>query len=79
MKDHVRDESLKTPLNKGLLLKNVKDERLLTIYYVLRANTSRAKYFYKTTLVRFSLGVWAMESGSFPSPVSHFPARKLRL
>ena len=26
MRDHVRDESLKTPLNKGILLKNVRDE-----------------------------------------------------
>lgn len=27
VRDHVRDESLETPLNKGFLLKNVRDER----------------------------------------------------
>ena len=27
MRDHVRDESLETPLNKGFLFKNVRDEQ----------------------------------------------------
>ena len=31
VRDDVRDESLETPLNKGFLLKNVRDERVLSI------------------------------------------------
>jgi hypothetical protein len=31
VRDDVRDESLETPLNKGFLLKNVRDERFLSM------------------------------------------------
>jgi len=36
VRDDVRDESLETPLNKGFLLKNVRDERFLR--FIQRAN-----------------------------------------
>ena len=35
VRDDVRDESLETPLNKGFLLKNVRDERYHQ-YHTLR-------------------------------------------
>ena len=39
MRDHVRDKSLKTPLNKGFLLKNVRDNR--NIIFTLRLMTMK--------------------------------------
>ena len=35
VRDDVRDESLETPLYKGFLLKNVRDERLCSFAIVL--------------------------------------------
>ena len=39
MRDHVRDKSLKTPLIKGFLLKNVRDNR--NIIFILRLTTMK--------------------------------------
>ena len=39
MRDHVRDKSLKTPLIKGFLLKNVRDNR--NIIFTLRLMTMK--------------------------------------
>ena len=39
MRDHVRDKSPKTPLIKGFLLKNVRDNR--NIIFILRLTTMK--------------------------------------
>ena len=39
MRDHVRDKSLKTPLNKVFLLKNVRDNR--NVIFTFRLTTMK--------------------------------------
>ena len=63
MKDHVRDVFLKTPLNKGNLLKNVKDEGSLPKRYVIRADILQNQISLQNKVPCFSLGVWTKESG----------------
>ena len=62
VRDDVRDESLETPLNKGFLLKNVRDERVLSPHKTPSSQNVRRGPIERSRIVTVILKTNPMES-----------------